>query len=61
MKYNFHPAALTEYSEAVQFYAENEIEIAQNFINAVVLKMLFSELLNHLNATQSQMKIFVAV
>ncbi len=35
MKYNFHPAALTEYSEAVQFYAENEIEIAQNFINAV--------------------------
>ena len=35
MKYNFHPAALTEYSEAVQFYAETEIKIAQDFINAV--------------------------
>jgi plasmid stabilization system protein ParE len=35
MKYNFHPAALTEYSEAVQFYAEKNIEIAQNFINSV--------------------------
>lgn len=35
MKYNFHPAALIEYSEAVQFYAENNIELAQNFINAV--------------------------
>jgi len=35
MKYNFHPAALTEYSEAVQFYAQNNIELAQNFINAV--------------------------
>ena len=22
MKYNFHPAALTEYSEAVQFYCD---------------------------------------
>ncbi len=29
MKYTFHPAALTEYSEAVQFYAENKIELAQ--------------------------------
>ncbi len=35
MKYTFHPAALTEYSEAVQFYAENKIELAQDFINAV--------------------------
>jgi hypothetical protein len=34
MKYNFHPAVLTEYSEAVKFYAENNIELAQNFINA---------------------------
>ncbi|MBK1989661.1 type II toxin-antitoxin system RelE/ParE family toxin [Sphaerospermopsis aphanizomenoides BCCUSP55] len=34
MKYNFHPAALTEYSEAVQFYSEKNIELAQNFINS---------------------------
>jgi len=35
MKYVFHPAALTEYSEAVEFYAERRVEIAQIFINAV--------------------------
>lgn len=35
MKYVFHPAALTEYSEAVEFYAERRVEIAQTFINAV--------------------------
>lgn len=35
MKYVFHPAALTEYSEAVEFYAERRVEIAQKFINAV--------------------------
>ncbi|MEB3339938.1 type II toxin-antitoxin system RelE/ParE family toxin [Okeania sp.] len=35
MKYIFHPAALTEYSEAVEFYAERRVEIAQKFINAV--------------------------
>lgn len=28
MKYTFHPAALIEYSEAVQFYAGNKIELA---------------------------------
>lgn len=35
MKYVFHPAALSEYSEAVEFYAERRLEIAQRFINAV--------------------------
>ncbi len=35
MKYTFHPAALTEYSEAVEFYAKLRVELAQAFINAV--------------------------
>lgn len=35
MKYVFHPAALTEYGEAVEFYAERRVELAQAFINAV--------------------------
>lgn len=35
MKYVFHPAALTEYSEAVQYYAQNRTALAQAFIDAV--------------------------
>lgn len=35
MKYVFHPAALIEYGEAVKFYAERRVELAQAFINAV--------------------------
>lgn len=35
MKYVFHPEALTEYSEAVQYYTEQRVEIAQAFINAI--------------------------
>ena len=35
MKYVFHPEALAEYSEAVQYYAEQRTEIAQAFINAI--------------------------
>jgi plasmid stabilization system protein ParE len=35
MKYAFHPAALTEYGETVEFYAERRVELAQAFINAV--------------------------
>jgi plasmid stabilization system protein ParE len=35
MKYVFHPAALTEYGEAVEFYAERGVTLAQAFINAV--------------------------
>ncbi|TYQ28822.1 type II toxin-antitoxin system RelE/ParE family toxin [Pseudanabaena sp. UWO310] len=35
MKYVFHPDALAEYSEAVQYYAEQRTEIAQAFINAI--------------------------
>jgi plasmid stabilization system protein ParE len=35
MKYVFHPAALTEYGEAVEFYAQRRVELAQAFINAV--------------------------
>lgn len=35
MRYVFHPAALTEYAQAVQFYTERRVELAQAFINAV--------------------------
>ncbi len=35
MKYVFHPEALAEYSDAVQYYAEQRTEIAQAFINAI--------------------------
>lgn len=35
MKYAFHPEALTEYAEAVQYYAEQRTEMAQAFIDAV--------------------------
>lgn len=34
MKYVFHPEALTEYAEAVQYYARRA-EVAQAFIDAV--------------------------
>ena len=35
MRYVFHPEALSEYAEAVQYYMEQGIEIAQAFINAI--------------------------
>jgi plasmid stabilization system protein ParE len=35
MKYVFHPEALAEYAEAVQFYGQQRTELAQAFINAV--------------------------
>ena len=35
MKYVFHPAALTEYSEAVKYYAEQNVNLAQKFIDKV--------------------------
>jgi plasmid stabilization system protein ParE len=35
MKYVFHPEALAEYAEAVQFYAGRRVELGQVFINAV--------------------------
>ena len=35
MKYVFHPEALAEYAEAVQYYAEQRYEVAQMFINAI--------------------------
>jgi toxin ParE1/3/4 len=35
MKYVFHPQALAEYAEAVQYYAEQRVEVSQAFINAV--------------------------
>jgi toxin ParE1/3/4 len=35
MKYVFHPEALTEYAEAVQYYAEQRVEVAQAFIDAI--------------------------
>jgi toxin ParE1/3/4 len=35
MKYVFHPEALNEYAEAVQYYIEQRVEIAQAFVNAI--------------------------
>ena len=35
MKYVFHPEALTEYAEAVRYYTEQRVEVAQAFINAI--------------------------
>jgi toxin ParE1/3/4 len=35
MRYVFHPEALNEYAEAVQYYTEQRIEVAQAFINAI--------------------------
>ncbi|GAX35867.1 type II toxin-antitoxin system RelE/ParE family toxin [Nodularia sp. NIES-3585] len=35
MKYVFHPEALSEYSQAVQYYADSRAELAQAFIDAV--------------------------
>jgi plasmid stabilization system protein ParE len=35
MKYVFHPDALNEYSEAVQYYSQQRTEVAQAFIDAV--------------------------
>lgn len=35
MRYVFHPEALSEYAEAVQYYTEQRIEVAQSFIDAI--------------------------
>jgi toxin ParE1/3/4 len=35
MRYVFHPEALAEYSEAVKYYTEQRVEVAQAFINAI--------------------------
>ena len=35
MKHVFHPEALTEYAEAVRYYTEQRVEVAQAFINAI--------------------------
>ncbi len=35
MRYVFHPEALTEYAEAVQYYREQRVEVAQAFIDAI--------------------------
>ncbi|OCR00645.1 plasmid stabilization protein [Oscillatoriales cyanobacterium USR001] len=35
MKYVFHPEALAEYAEAIQYYAKQRSEVAQMFINAI--------------------------
>ena len=35
MRYVSHPEALTEYAEAVKYYAEQRVEVAQAFINAI--------------------------
>jgi toxin ParE1/3/4 len=35
MRYVFHPEALAEYAEAVQYYAEQRVEMAQIFIDSI--------------------------
>lgn len=35
MKYVFHPEALAEYADTVQYYTAERVELAQAFINAV--------------------------
>jgi len=35
MRYPFHPEALSEYAEAVEYYMERRVEVAQAFINAI--------------------------
>lgn len=35
MRYVFHPEALTEYTEAVQYYLAQRVEVAQAFIDAI--------------------------
>ena len=35
MKYVFHPEALNEYTQAVEYYTQQRVEVAQAFINAV--------------------------
>ena len=35
MRYVFHPEALNEYAEAVQYYTEQRVEVAQAFVNAI--------------------------
>lgn len=35
MKYVFHPEALAEYAEAVRYYTQQRIEVAQAFVDAV--------------------------
>jgi plasmid stabilization system protein ParE len=35
MRYVFHPEALAEYAEAVQYYTQQRVEVAQAFIDAI--------------------------
>lgn len=35
MRYAFHPEALSEYAEAVQYYTQQRAEVVQAFINAI--------------------------
>ena len=35
MRSVFHPEALTEYAEAVQYFVEQRVELAQAFIDAI--------------------------
>ncbi len=35
MKYIFHPEALTEYAEAVGYYADRRVELGQGLVDAI--------------------------
>jgi hypothetical protein len=60
MRYAFHPEALNEYAEAVQYYTEQRIEVAQAFINAIedtVYRMGLLELRWHWIASDTKIRI----
>lgn len=55
MRYVFHPEALPEYAEAVQYYAEQRVGIAQVFL--MLSRMQFTGLENLLSVMQRLMRM----
>jgi hypothetical protein len=43
MKYEFHPAALQEYAEAVEFFVQQDKQ--QDFIDTIGVQSIISELI----------------
>ncbi len=52
MKYVFHPEALTEYAQAVEYYLQKNPKIAQAFIDAV------EETVSRIRETPTRYSIF---
>lgn len=40
MMYVFHPKALTKYAESVKYYTEQRVEVAQAFIDVLILAVM---------------------